>query len=213
MKCSKPDTEVFKCWIVKKSLQEFDKMDGKKLDRRVKYTKTMLKNALVQLMKQQNISTISVKALCDQADINRSTFYSHYNDQYDLLHQVEGEVMDNVRRHLKKVLPESFDDKAPVFVLTRIFEYAKENSELFQVLLSENSDYLIQKDIIELSQIVSSQINSMLEPRTKEYLKEFRTAGCISVVQKWLKDGTLESPEEMSNIISYLLKNKLDYEN
>lgn len=187
-------------------------MNENKLDRRVKYTKTMLKNALVQLMKQQHISTISVKALCELADINRSTFYAHYNDQYDLLHQMKEEVMDNVRRHLKKVLPESFDDKAPVFVLTRIFEYAKENSELFQVLLGENSDYLFQKDIIELSQIVSSRNNKTLDARTKDYIKEFRTAGCISISQKWLKDGTIESPDEMSNLIGRLMQIKPGFE-
>lgn len=180
-------------------------MKESKLDRRVKYTKTMLKNALVQLMKQQHISTISVKALCEHADINRSTFYAHFNDQYDLLHQVEKEVMDNVRQHLEKVLPDIFDDKMPVFVLTRIFEYAKENQELFQVLLGENSDYLFQKDIIELSQIVSSQDNNALDTQTKDYIKEFRTAGCISIFQKWLKDGAVESPEDMSNLILFCL--------
>lgn len=180
-------------------------MNENKLDRRVKYTRNMLKNALVQLMKQQHISTISVKALCELADINRSTFYAHYNDQYDLLHQVEQEVMDNVRRYLKKVMTEGFDIKAPVIVLTCIFEYAKENSELFQVLLSENSDHVFQKDVIELSQIVSSRNNDTLDERTKEYITVFRTAGCISISQKWLKDGTVESPEEMSDLIGRLM--------
>jgi AcrR family transcriptional regulator len=188
-------------------------MNENKLDRRVKYTKTMLRNALVQLMKQQNISNITVKALCELADINRSTFYVHYNDHYDLLHQVEEEVIDNVHRHLEKVLPAISDDKMPVYVLTRILEYAKENSELFQVLLGENSDYLFQKDIIELSQIVSSQNNNTPDGRTKDYITEFRTAGCISIFQKWLKDGTLESPEEMSKLIGRLLQIKLGFEN
>lgn len=180
-------------------------MNENKLDRRVKYTKKMLKNALVQLMKQQHISTVSVKALCELADINRSTFYAHYNDQYDLLHQVEQEVMDNVRCYLKKVMTESFDIKAPVIVLTCIFEYAKENSELFQVLLSENSDHVFQKDVIELSQIVSTRSSDTLDERVKEYITEFRTAGCISISQKWLKDGTIESPEEMSDLIGRLM--------
>jgi AcrR family transcriptional regulator len=181
-------------------------MNENKLDRRVKYTKNMLQNALVQLIKQQHISNISVKALCDLADINRSTFYAHYNDQYDLLHQVEEEVMANIRQHLEKDLPEEVDDMVPAFMLTRIFEYAKENADLFQVLLGENSDYLFQKDIIEFSQIVSTQYNKTLDARTKDYLKEFGTAGCISVVQKWLKDGTVESPEEISELIGRVLQ-------
>ena len=181
-------------------------MKKDKLDRRIKHTKLVLKNALVKLMMQQHFSTISVKALCELADINRSTFYAHYKDQSDLLHQVEEEVMVNLRRYLNKVLPESLDDKAPVFMMTCIFEYAKENSELFQVLLSENSDYLFQKDIIELSQIVSSRNNdNTLDARTKDYVKEFRIAGCVSIFQKWLKEGCVEPSEEMSNLVGRLL--------
>lgn len=60
-----------------------------KTDRRVKYTKTALREALVTLMQDRHISQITVKALCDLADVNRSTFYAHYTDPYDLLGQVE----------------------------------------------------------------------------------------------------------------------------
>jgi len=106
--------------------------DGK-MDRRVKYTKTMLKDALVQLMQKQHISGISVKSLCDIADINRSTFYTHYTDQYDLLRHIEEEVMDNLKLHLEK---KDYKDNLPVSaqVMTLILEYAKENADLLRAV-------------------------------------------------------------------------------
>ena len=60
-------------------------MENKKMDQRVRLTRNLLKNALVQLMQEQHIAKISIRAICEVAGINRSTFYVHYTDQYDLL--------------------------------------------------------------------------------------------------------------------------------
>ena len=98
-------------------------MNDNKVDRRVKYTKIMLKDALVKLMQKQHVSSISVKSLCDLADINRSTFYTHYTDQYELLHQTEEEVLTNLRLHLEN---QDYKESQPVSaqVMTSILELA-----------------------------------------------------------------------------------------
>ncbi len=174
-------------------------MQEAKTDRRVKYTKAMLKQALVELMKTQHISKISVKSLCEHADINRSTYYAHYVDQYDLLRHVEQEVMDNLKQYLEK---QDIDSNYPVSVqvLKSILDYIRENEELFCALLSENCDWSFQKDIMELSQVVFVQLNKKHDARTREYLKIFGITGCISIVQKWLREGMVESTTTMSEI-------------
>lgn len=178
-------------------------MEGK-TDRRVKYTKMMIKDALVELMQEQHISGISVKSICDLADINRSTFYAHYNDQYDLLHQIEQEVLDKLKLDLKK---QDYIDNKPVSaqVLTRILEYARENAKLFKALLSENCDFAFQKDVVQLAQIITSQQNLPLDLRKQDYLQNFAITGCINVFYKWLQDGTIEPPAEMSEFILRIL--------
>ncbi len=60
-------------------------MERKREDRRTQMTKRMLRDNLLELLEHQNIQKISVRALCEQADINRSTFYKYYKSQYDLL--------------------------------------------------------------------------------------------------------------------------------
>lgn len=179
-------------------------MNDCKVDRRVKYTKTMLKDALVKLMQKQHISSISVKSLCDLADINRSTFYTHYTDQFDLLHQIEEEVLTNLRLHLEK---QDFKDSQPVSaqVVTSILEYARKNADLFKVLLSENCDFAIQKDILELAQIVSPQYNTALDARTTEYIQAYAVNGCISIFHQWLNDGMVESVAMITDLVLQLL--------
>ncbi|MDR2106310.1 MAG: TetR family transcriptional regulator C-terminal domain-containing protein [Coriobacteriales bacterium] len=76
-------------------------MPKQKSDRRVTYTRTALRDALIELMHNQHISGITVKSICERADVNRSTFYLHYHDQYDLLHQVEHEVLEALKARLQ----------------------------------------------------------------------------------------------------------------
>ncbi len=175
-------------------------MEKKKIDQRVRLTQHLLKNALVQLMQEQHISKISIRAICEFAGINRSTFYVHYTDQYDLLKKVEQEVLDNLNKYLGK---QDLSDELPISIqiLIKVLDYVKENMELFKALLSENCDFAFQKDLVALAQIISSQQNQLFDLRTQEYIKIFGFTGTISMLQKWLNDGANESPAQMAEFI------------
>ena len=56
-----------------------------KVDLRIKKTKRILFDALIRLMAKKNFEKIKVSDICEEALINRSTFYAHYEDKYDLL--------------------------------------------------------------------------------------------------------------------------------
>lgn len=174
-----------------------------KTDRRVKYTKALLKEALVELLKDRHISKISVTALCEAADVNRSTFYAHYTDQFDLLRQVEGEVIAN----LKSFLEQYVDDRMPITEqnLKGLLEYAKSNADLFTVLLGENCDHAFHYDLMELVKLIPFQYSA--QESQKEYLLTFAINGCISVLYKWLVEGRKETPEEMANLVLKVIYN------
>lgn len=168
-----------------------------KTDRRIKYTKALLKEALVELLKESHISKISVTALCDAADVNRSTFYAHYTDQFDLLRQVEDDVIKN----LKSFLEQNVDDRMPITEqnLKAILEYAKANADLFAMLLGEHGDHAFHNNLMELVKLIPFQYNA--KKSKKEYLLTFAINGCISVLQKWLVEEREETPEEMANLV------------
>ena len=67
-------------------------MATEKTDRRVRRTRALLLKGLIGLMKEKDIKDISVKELSDLADINRGTFYLHYNDIFDMVEKLEDEL-------------------------------------------------------------------------------------------------------------------------
>ena len=56
----------------------------KKENHRVCMTKACCATVLVELTQTQDIRQITIKPICEHADINRSTFYLYYGSQYDL---------------------------------------------------------------------------------------------------------------------------------
>jgi len=146
-------------------------MEKKKPDRRVKYTKMVIKDSFVQLLKQKPLSKITIKEICETAEINLSTYYAHYTDQYDLLQQIENEIINDINQYLCQY--DLLNNKDfPIDVLTKILDYIKTNSELFDLLLNFNGDLKFQQGIIKLigHQYFSSPIDSN-SPDSKDSLK------------------------------------------
>ena len=77
-----------------------------KNDRRVRKTRSLLRQALVRLMNEKSIQEITVTQLCEACDINRGTFYLHYTDVYDLLSRIEEEMLTDFENVLGKLVPE-----------------------------------------------------------------------------------------------------------
>ena len=69
-------------------------------NQRIRLSKTMLKNALIELLKTKNIEKITIYELCSTAQINRTTFYKYYGSQYDLLADIERELFNELETHL-----------------------------------------------------------------------------------------------------------------
>ena len=184
-------------------------MKKETIDRRVRYTRTQLENAMVMLLQERHISKISVKSLCDIADINRSTFYAHYIDQYDLLEQMRRKVFENIKHYLEEY---NIEGVTPVSEtnLKMILEYGKSNSELFKAFLSENCDNVFQNDIMDFLQIIPPYIDAGISERTRDYVTGFILSGCISILQRWLYEGMPESTQEMTEIILRVMNHGLE---
>lgn len=179
------------------------KMETKRFDRRVKYTKMVIRDSFVKLLKQKPITKISVKEICEDADINRATFYAHYMDQHDLLRQITGELIDDINQYLGG---HDFKDNAlvPVEITEKILEYIKENSEIFALLLNTNGDMRFQQEVIKIiggQHFIPAVGNDSLNREDAEYIFHFLACGAVGVIQKWLSGDMKKSPKEIASLI------------
>lgn len=182
----------------------------RKEDRRVRITKAAIRESLIELMSTYPLSKVSVKMICEKADINRSTFYAHYQDQYDLLHKIQKEVIADIRTYLAG---KTFTDDSTVTLplLTQVLEYVRSDIPLFKVLLTGNTDNLsFQGDLMQIAwdQIMKEVgFGTPIAPQHAKYLQHFAISGFVSIIKVWIDDGTPESPEQLAGIITQLIFN------
>lgn len=177
-------------------------MKNNKEDRRVKYTKMVLKESLIDLLSKKDISCITIKQICEEADINRATFYTHYSDQFDLLRQIEDEFLQNVKAYIS-VFKQKKADAILVDVLEEIFEYIKDNAKLCRLLLSKQGNLEFQKRIMMLiydTNLVAKP-NESLKKGEEEFVYSFIITGCVGVIHKWLEEGMKQSSRAMAGMI------------
>ncbi|MFZ7134311.1 MAG: TetR/AcrR family transcriptional regulator [Eubacteriales bacterium] len=178
-------------------------MRSRKDDRRVKYTKMVLKESFINLMERKDISQITIKEICKDADINRATFYAHYSDLYDLLRKIQNEMLDNIKTHLAEFDQKNYKINA-VMLAEKIFEYLKENARLCKLLLSERGDFGFQKEIMMLVyDIIIAELtdNSKITKDDAEYVYSFTITGCVGIVQKWLNEDMKKSSHYMADMV------------
>lgn len=177
-------------------------------DKRVIRTKALLIRSLSALMKQKNIKDITVKELCEYADINRGTFYLHYKDIYDMLDSIEQELSDKFLQIFQKYNSETNEDFLyPLFL--EIFKLVDDNAELFRVLIGPNGDISFIMKIFKLYNIhcLQSEFNK-LSPQfsmNQVYYSNFILYGCVGLIEQWLSRDTKESPEKMAELITKLV--------
>ncbi|HBE13981.1 MAG TPA: TetR/AcrR family transcriptional regulator, partial [Clostridiales bacterium] len=146
-------------------------------------------------------SKITIKEICENADVNRATFYAHYVDQNDLLNKIKDEVIDSINDHIKVI---SIHDAKSITIIEQIFEYIRKNAKICKLLLSERGDIVFQKRVLMLVyDMVIHEITSKnkLSVQDAEYVYSFLITGCIGVIQKWLHDDMKITSKQMAEML------------
>ena len=173
-------------------------------DRRVIYTKKLLRDSLMDLMEEKPIGRISVTELCKGAGINRGTFYSHYRQPEDVLANIEDELFNDIKNILNTQTDADNINLAVVYALYR-------NRDACRMLINKNGDPSCMDRILDISKDyfiknILPKLNSD-NPETN-YLHTFIFSGDIAVLKEWLAEGAVISPEEIAAVLTNM-HNKL----
>lgn len=175
--------------------------DGK-TDRRTKYTKLALRDGMVKLLRHKPADKITVKELCETADVNRSTFYAYYGSPAELVRQMERELLRDIEGYLADCSARDGVDAISEKIVM-IFEYVARNAELCMTILGENGNVRFQKELMTLIQskgiIIQEYAN---DSEINEYLLTFVVSGSIGVVQNWFRSGMKRPPREVARMLT-----------
>jgi len=176
------------------------------MHRKVRYTRMVIRDALMELMKSKSILSISIKDICELADISRSTFYAHYKDQYDLLRQIEEETLAYFEGMLEKYR-DKHSRKETSQMVEEMLTYIANNGNSIQVLLSENGDLSFQMKIFQHftnhSQIEKYITDKQQDSEAKTYYSVFLIHGAIGLVQHWLKNNQSTPVPKLAKMLLY----------
>ena len=177
-----------------------------KQEERIRQTKHAFRLALLNTLPEKPLHKISVRDLTEKTGLNRSTFYLHYHDVYDLkddlVQPILNGLVDRFRRHSV-----AEQKKSIVPLLRDIFDYADRNRE---VLITLSQTELYQKLVDE----VNSEVRAIFFPvwaavlpganREKfELYFHFVTSGVLAAISYWLRSGSetldeiVESTEQL----------------
>ncbi len=173
-----------------------------KENQRIMLTKQLLQNAFLKLLKTVPLHAISIRELCKEANINRTTFYNHYGSQYDLLGDISQRFLDSIAERLESA---DFSDRESVHQrVATVLEYIAENRELSILLMNNNIDPGFAERIFSLP-----KIGDLLEAALVNCRDEHRRAATVSFVihgsykllQDWINQVDRLPPTEQTEMI------------
>lgn len=174
------------------------------MDRRIKYTKKIIKDSLINLLNQKEINKITVSEICSLADINRATFYRYYLDVYDLIEKIKDEFTKEIIVAINN-LEENHSESEFV---RKILIILLENKELVKVLFTVKHNLYFFNDILDITYNMCKNkwLTDLktIEEEDIEYSIAFIFNGSLGVINYWIRNDFKDNVDKIANTIETL---------
>ena len=175
------------------------------IQKRKTSTKEDIKEALIQLLLEERFDTISISKLCKRAGINRSTFYLHYQDKYQMVDSLKSDIISQLYSYS---LFEEEGKYSKRFMIAK-FHILRANERLINALT--RSHYIDFREAIR-EYITSIILSDKQEAATQRFLEEnfhipqkyaleIFLSSVEGIISLWIAGGAQEEPEEITQMI------------
>ncbi len=162
-------------------------------DRRARRTRKLLKESLLELMREKQFSDISVRDVTDRADVNRTTFYLHYTDTAQLLQSAEEDLLAQAQELIDAHIHETVADGTMRPVFEPVLDFVVAHRELCAMLIENNKASRFIEHLQQMIQHSGAEVVRARYPaaddRMLSYLLEFITYGLIGLLMEWFHDS------------------------
>jgi AcrR family transcriptional regulator len=152
-------------------------------DRRVQRTRRQLREALITLILDRGWDAVSVRDVCEKADVGRSTFYVHFADKENLLLSGFDDLhaaMDDIRTH----------ESVPFGFIEPLVLHVAEHKRLLQAVLGRQSGQQMQwrfRDVVR--SLIEVELQSLKTPRAaRTSVARFITGGLVELLMTWVEE-------------------------
>ena len=172
-------------------------------DSRVRRTKKLIRQGLVELAKTKRINKITVKELTDHIEINRGTFYLHYKDVYDLVDSLENELYNDFDAKLSSYTGEALL-KSAVDVCEDFCTHFYEHKDLYSTFLGFNGDahfaHKIGERLNERVYEIFKSIFPTMNDTTYDFTYFFNKYGLIGLITCWFTEHPEWTPRQIAEM-------------
>ncbi len=180
-----------------------------KTDLRIIKTKKLLYNSLMKLIKDKPFEEIKVADICNDALVNRSTFYAHYNDKYELLVDFINDLKDIMLKDLEQNEQIVNTKKYYMEMISLILDHIDSKKDIYYSILISNRSGIIIDIIVD---VAVKDINKRMEIGNihkgnvpTDIMVIFYLGAVTSVCIEWLKGKDKYNKQDILNYLDQLI--------
>lgn len=180
--------------------------ENRTVDPRTRKTKRAIRNAFAQLLSEKDMDEITVRDIAELAEINRKTFYRYYSGIYQVIDEIEDDIVQSFESVLGDI---NFRDelKNPYLIFERLTAVINTDIDFYGHLLSvQKNASLVTKVIAMVKEHTKKAIMEQIEidEDFADVILEYSITGMIAVYQQWFISGRRDSIGRLSDIINVL---------
>lgn len=187
---------------------------NKKDDLRVIKTRKLIYQTLLDLMKEKTFEEIKVSDVCSKAMINRSTFYAHYEDKYELLIDFLSNLKEEFARELNESCKENLSIREYYIRLISLFlDHIDSKRDVYNSIMVNNRSSIMMDILLSvvnddiLKRFKENDINLKVPT---EVISKFYLGGVINIGMEWLSNSNKYTKEEILDYLELLIPD-IDY--
>lgn len=169
-------------------------------DRRIRRTEREIKRAFTTLLTQKKLSKITIAEITDLADIGRGTFYTHYQDIYDLydalIEKITADLLTIYRRESAKGVQNG--NFIPLF--EGLANYVTANKELFTFFANDENGVLAVSHLQEAFKREATKCSNK-DDLTENIQYLYSVSGIFGIFTDWVRGKIKATPQELSTAL------------
>ncbi|MCC8052017.1 MAG: TetR/AcrR family transcriptional regulator [Clostridiales bacterium] len=181
-------------------------------------TARRMDEAFLSILEKKDFEYITVKEICEKAEVNRSTFYLHYETVADLLSECVAEMNRQFEPYFQVSLSE-FKQKIATASLEQLYLVTPEYLIPYLTYISEHRNVfkvvLANPDIMQTDQTYAHLFCEIFNPildrygipeKERDYILSFYMEGMMGIIRRWLSLDCKDSVEEIARMIMHVVR-------